>query len=121
MLKVLLLILSVGLFSSTATALTLGVIDEQQISFDKAVCGAIAENYARGNLSDKGIKAHSTRAEVFPFSDNIYGVVVKTQVVVDIGLIEKGPDVGYSCFRCPNLKLVVSQESSTEACKNEKL
>ena len=119
MFKVLLFV-AVGLLSAQASARSLMLDDDKQIQFDTAVCGVVAENYARGELRDRGLTPHDVRSEVYKFSDDIYSVLVKTEVVQDYLLVE-GPDLGFSCFRCENLKLVVSKESRQKACANEKL
>lgn len=112
-----------GIASSQAFAGPADMIkgDDKTVQFDTAYCSVVAENYARGELHKRGMQPHEVRAEVYPFNaGQIYGVSVKTQVYNDF-LIQEGPELGYNCFRCPNLKLVVTQENSKEACKNEQL
>lgn len=120
MLKVLLFI-ALGIVSTQAHANPSALIngDDKTVQFDTAFCGVVAENYARGELSDRGMKPHAVYSEVFAFNPGqIYSVLVKTEVYQDFLLVD-GPEIGFNCFRCPNLKLVVSKENSKEACKNE--
>lgn len=118
MLKVITFIATVFV-AAQATATPYMQISEQQLAMDKAFCSVQSEFYARGKLQDQDIKVHEARGEAFPMSDDIYGVVVSTMIYVDVGLIGKGPQIAYSCYRCPNLKLVVSENKMQDACKDE--
>ncbi len=126
MLKVITL-LSTLLLAAQASATPYMTMTEQQIALDKAYCSVVSENYARGILQDKDMKVHEVRAEVSQFSNDIYTVVVETQIHVDIGLLGKGPQIGFSCVRCPgkgnnmpNLELIVTQDTIKEACAKQK-
>lgn len=116
MLKVLLFV-AIGLTGAQASADALGSKDKIT-QFDNAYCSVVAENYSRGKLSDLGLEGRVTSSEVYQFSDDIYTVLVKTQVYQDSLLID-GPEIGFNCFRCKNSKLVVTQDSMKKACANE--
>lgn len=118
MLKILSFVAAI-LVTAQAAASPYMQMTEQQITFDKVVCSVTAENYSRGELAQRDIRVHSVKASTYPMSDDIYGVYVDTEIFQDEGLIGKGPGFAYSCFRCPNLKLVVSQDTMRSACANE--
>lgn len=118
MLKVFAFVAAV-LMTTPAFATPYMKLSEQQLTFDKVVCSSTAERYAIGKLRDMDIKIHSVRAETSAFSEDIYMVLVSSVIHQDVGLLAEGPQFGFSCFRCPNLKLVVSQESKKDACANE--
>lgn len=121
MLKVLLFV-ALGIISTQARANSSSQMenDENQVRFDTAYCSVYAENYSRGELSDRGMSVNNVYSEVFTIiPGQKYSVLVTTELYQD-SLAGDGPEIGFNCFRCPDTKLVVTKESYENACKDKK-